>query len=341
MSANQAAWLNEAQANTTVAPAEDYTPGPGEVVVRNEAIGFNPIDAKIQKYAIFPLNYPAILGTSFAGTITKAGPSVTNLSVNDRVAVNAGFNVPRFGAFQKYPLASVKSLGKLPANVSFEAAAATVANLKTIVGALAVYMGLDRPDLDIGRKPLNGKRVLVYGGTSSVGGFAIRYLADAGYDVVATFSPKHKEFVSTLGANHLVDHTLPPEDQLNALQSQPYDAIFDAIGTPPVTNLLYKLLTPKGGVYYTTLPTMGGEDPAPEGVERKYESYSLALDKQENEELGRWFWEDYLPRGLSSGRVVPTRVLVAEGGLSGVQRALDRLAAGEVSGRKLVSNPQV
>ena len=49
MSANKAAWLNEARANIAVADAEDYTPGPGEVVVRNEAIGFNPIEAKIQK----------------------------------------------------------------------------------------------------------------------------------------------------------------------------------------------------------------------------------------------------------------------------------------------------
>jgi NADPH:quinone reductase-like Zn-dependent oxidoreductase len=263
------------------------------------------------------------------------------VSVNDRVAVNANFTNPRFGAFQKYPLAQVKSLGKLPANVSFEDAAATVVNLKTIVGALAVYMGLDRPDLDIGRKPSNGKRVLVYGGSSSVGGFAIRYLADAGYDVVSTFSPQNKEFVSTLGANHLVNHKLSPEDQLKALQSfQPYDAVFDAIGTPLVINLLYKLLAPKGGVYYTTLPLAGGEDPTPEGVERKSGSFGLALDKKENEELRRWFWEDYLPRGLSTGRVVPTRVLVAEGGLGGVQEVLDRLAAGGVSGRKFVLNPQ-
>ncbi|KAI9765463.1 MAG: hypothetical protein M1839_005504 [Geoglossum umbratile] len=340
MSANQAAWLNEARASATVAPAEDYTPGPGEVVVRNEAIAFNPIEAKIQKYAVFPLAYPTIIGTSYAGTITKLGPSIPNLSINDRVAVSAGFGDQRFGAYQKYPLAFAKSLAKLPPNVSFADAAAAVANLKTVVGAMAVYMGLDKPDIDAGRKPQNGKKVLVYGGTSSVGGYAIQYLSDAGYDVISTFSPQHKEYVSTLGASHLVNHTLPQADQLTSLQSfEPYDAIFDAIGTPPVTNLLYKLLGPKGGVYYSTLPPMGSEDPAPEGVERKFESFGVALDVEENQELARWFWEVYLPRGLGEGRVQPTRVLIAEGGLGGVQGVLDRLNAG-VSGRKLVLNPQ-
>ena len=49
MSTNQAAWLKGARENLTVAPAEDYVPGPGEVVVRNEAIGVNPVEAKIQK----------------------------------------------------------------------------------------------------------------------------------------------------------------------------------------------------------------------------------------------------------------------------------------------------
>jgi len=340
MSANQAAWLNEAKANITVAPAEDYTPGAGEVLVRNEAIGFNPIEAKIQKYAVFPLTYPSILGASYAGTVTKTGPSVTNVSVNDRVAVSAGFGSPSFGSFQKYPLASAKQLAKLPANVSINDAAATVSNLKTVVGALTVHMGLDKPDIDTGKKPANGKRVLVYGWTSSVGGFAIRYLADAGYEVVSTYSPQHKDYVSELGASHLVNHTLPAEDQLDALRShQPYDAIFDAIGVPPVTNIIYKLLASKGGVYYTTLPLMGSEDPAPEGVERQYGPYGLAVDEEKDKELARWFWEDYLPRGLSTGRVVPTRVQVVEGGLGGVQGVLDRLIAG-VSGRKLVLNPQ-
>lgn len=46
---NQAAWIKEARSNVTLGPADVYTPGPGEILVKNEWIGFNPIESKIQK----------------------------------------------------------------------------------------------------------------------------------------------------------------------------------------------------------------------------------------------------------------------------------------------------
>jgi hypothetical protein len=47
--ANEAAWLKEPKANVEIGPAQMYTPGPGDVLVKVESIGFNSIDAKIQK----------------------------------------------------------------------------------------------------------------------------------------------------------------------------------------------------------------------------------------------------------------------------------------------------
>lgn len=46
---NEAAWINGASERLKVDGIEYWTPGPGEVRVRNEVISLNPIEAKIQK----------------------------------------------------------------------------------------------------------------------------------------------------------------------------------------------------------------------------------------------------------------------------------------------------
>ena len=60
---NQAAWIPEAKAQLVVRDApypEDV--GDEEIVVRNYAVGINPVDWKIQSNAGFGLEYPAVSG---------------------------------------------------------------------------------------------------------------------------------------------------------------------------------------------------------------------------------------------------------------------------------------
>jgi hypothetical protein len=50
---NLAAWLKAAHADIIVGSAGIYAPGPRELLVRNESIGLNPLEAKLQKYDCF------------------------------------------------------------------------------------------------------------------------------------------------------------------------------------------------------------------------------------------------------------------------------------------------
>jgi NADPH:quinone reductase-like Zn-dependent oxidoreductase len=50
---------------------------------------------------------------------------------------------------------------------------------------------------------------LVYSGSTSVGQYAIQLAHQAGYRVITTSSPRHFEFLKTLGANVVVDHNEP------------------------------------------------------------------------------------------------------------------------------------
>jgi NADPH:quinone reductase-like Zn-dependent oxidoreductase len=275
--------------------------------------------------------------------VVAVGDDVEGFQPGDRITtIRAGKTIgdPRFGAFQKYALASVSSTAKLPVSVKLEDGATAILNLAAITSALHLHLGLSLPDL-AGRPLPKGKKVLIYGGTSSCGGLAINYATAAGYGVVTTSSPKHKVYVESLNPDYIIDHTQDQDALLDEVKKQgPYDAIFDTIGIPPVTNLLFDYLSSMGGgAYNTIIPPVGGEMPTPANVERNFAPYSFAFGEPKNQELARWFYEEYVPKGLESGLIVATRPQLVEGGLESVQNALDAMDQNQVSGHKLILYP--
>ena len=68
---------------------EDFDPGdpgPGEVLVRHEAVGLNFIDV-YHRTGLYPLpSLPAVPGMEGAGIVEKTGEGVTEVTVGDRVA---------------------------------------------------------------------------------------------------------------------------------------------------------------------------------------------------------------------------------------------------------------
>lgn len=345
---NQAAWILQPKGRLQVNKAEVPTPGEGELLVKIECIAFSPIESKIQRFGTHPIPYPSILGTSFAGSVIEPHASVSDaFPAGSRVAVNRigdTISDSHFGSFQKYALAKASSTSKLLAGTSATAGGAVAINLAATVSALHLHMGLARPPLSGTAGPRHQK-VLVYGGTSQCGALAIKYLAAAGYTVVSTTSPRHKPFVSTLGAAHLIDHS-QPADSIGAeiAAHGPYDAgIFDSIGLPPVTDILAAYLggLPEGSSksYNTLIPLLGSEKEIPAGVERKFAPYAWAFEQEGNAEARDWFYDEYMPKGLQSGLIPQMPTEAVEGGLEAVQSALDRMGDKKVSGTKLVMDP--
>ena len=58
-------------------------PDAGEVLVRVDVVGLNPVDWKIQQWGIIVAEYPAVVGCEVTGVVVEAGPEVTNLLVGD------------------------------------------------------------------------------------------------------------------------------------------------------------------------------------------------------------------------------------------------------------------
>ncbi|KAF1988288.1 GroES-like protein [Aulographum hederae CBS 113979] len=341
---NEAAWLREATADLEVGPAEMYKLEADEVLVKVSAICLNPIDYKVVKQAIFPLQYPTIVGWSFGGVIEELGSSVTSFKVGNRVAAMQSPKMrskAEAGGYQKYALADPATLAKLDNNTSVEDAVASVGNVATIACALGStsFMNLDKPPVtsdDSKPNPSNkDKKILVYGGSSSVGNYAIQYAVQAGYTVVTTSSPASHSRVEALGPIAVVSHKQSEEVIVQELAAHgPYARVFDTTGKQEVGSILTKVFGKKGGSY-TGVISGGTPVELPENVERKAGSFPFELYKPENAELNKWVYEKYLPIGLASGKIIPTTVEKVHGGLGAIQGALERVAAGE-PGKKLV-----
>jgi NADPH:quinone reductase-like Zn-dependent oxidoreductase len=86
MTPNLAAVIPTAKAPLEVREVETYLPKANEILIKNTIIAFNPVESKIAKLAIFPLEYPAILGYSYGGVVEALGSKITNFKVGDKLS---------------------------------------------------------------------------------------------------------------------------------------------------------------------------------------------------------------------------------------------------------------
>ena len=79
-------------------------PGPGEVLVKVQAAGVGVWDAKLREGGMkemFPLKFPAVLGSDGAGSIEAVGSGVRHFKVGDKV-YGSGFLNPKGGFYAEY-----------------------------------------------------------------------------------------------------------------------------------------------------------------------------------------------------------------------------------------------
>jgi NADPH:quinone reductase-like Zn-dependent oxidoreductase len=338
--ANLAAIIPAAKAPLDVHEVDTYKPGPHELLIKNEVIAFNPVEFKIAKLGIMPLQYPAILGSTFGGIVEAVGAQVTHFQVGERVVVSKKLGVigNQYGAYQRYVVVADIMVSKVPVGIDSAIPASLMMNLTCVVGLFTGRLGLDRPSLG-GSVPPKGLKVLAYGGSSSFGGLSVQYLSQAGYTVSTTSSPKHRNFVSKLGAATVIDHTIEPEALVNELVAEgPYDIVVDTISLPSTVGVTARVLTAQGGGKLYAMQPAFGPEMLPEGVTRVFEPWSESLYEEKNRGLQEWVVQTYLPQGLSRGAITPLPTEKVDGGLKRVNEALDRLQKG-VSGVRLVADP--
>ena len=173
-----------------------------------------------------------VLGCEFAGVVQAVGGGVTSFEVGDEVF---GFSEWRFGGQAEYlTMPEGGSLATMPANVTFEEAAASTEGSHYALSFITKA------------KIRSGQDVLVNGATGAIGSAAVQLLKRLGAVVTAVCGTEHMELVRGLGADRVIDYTA--EDFTK--DAQMYDVVLDAVGKSSFGRCR-RVLKP-GGIYLSS-----------------------------------------------------------------------------------------
>lgn len=168
-------------------------PGPGEVRLKVNAVGLNPVDYKVAASGVPGWEYPFILGLDVAGMIDSCGDDTPGWKIGDEVFYHG--NLAKPGGYAEYAVAPVHILAKKPAKVSFAETAAIPC------AGMTAYQILSRK---IPVKP--DHKILIHAAAGGVGGFAVQIARELGLEIMATCSKRNFDHVRKLGADHLIDY---------------------------------------------------------------------------------------------------------------------------------------
>ncbi|MDR7134390.1 NADPH:quinone reductase-like Zn-dependent oxidoreductase [Lysobacter niastensis] len=200
----------------------------GQVLVRVQAVGLNPLDTKIRSgkagHAQHPL--PAILGIDMTGVVVAVGNGVQEFTVGDEVFGMTGGVGGVQGALAQYAVVDPALLAHKPSAFTAREAAATPLVFITAWEGLVdrAHVGPD-------------KKVLIHGGAGGIGHVAIQIAKAFGATVYATASPPHRAYIESLGAT-FIDYQQQSVDEYVAkyTEGDGFDIIFDTVGGATLDN---------------------------------------------------------------------------------------------------------
>ncbi|EEB92959.1 hypothetical protein MPER_08453, partial [Moniliophthora perniciosa FA553] len=206
MAQQKALLLEKKGSSFVVANIDVPQPAPGELVVKVQAVGLNPVDWKVQESGLFYETWPAVLGSDVAGDVEAVGEGVEGYTKGDRVFFQ-GFFRNEFAGFQQFTRVPAEMVAKIPAKLSYsEAASIPVCLGAAAIGLLSSEGAGINPTFD--RSVQTGKPVLVIGGSSSIGQYALQLLKFAGFSPIITYASGHQtKYLKALGASNVVDRT--------------------------------------------------------------------------------------------------------------------------------------
>jgi NADPH2:quinone reductase len=165
-------------------------PGQGQIRIKTGAAGLNFIDTYFRSGLYkAPDGLPFISGNEGAGEVVAVGPGVTEFKVGDRVGY-----VAALGGYAAERLLPAARAAKLPANISYEAAAGMM-----LKGMTAEYL------LKRTFKVQKGMNVLIHAAAGGVGLILCQWANHLGANVIGTVGSKDKgELAKANGAHHTI-----------------------------------------------------------------------------------------------------------------------------------------
>jgi NADPH2:quinone reductase len=203
-------------------------PGPGEVLVKLEAIGVNFIDVYFRNGTYKAPETPVKLGSEGAGVIAAVGEGVS-LPIGQRIA----YAMAR-GSYAEYAVVPKQVVVELPQNVTFEDAAAVM-----LQGMTAHYLTHSTFPL----KP--GQACLIHAAAGGAGLLIVQLAKIAGATVIGTVSTQEKaQLARERGADHVILYTEQDfvAETKRLTENRGVDVVYDSVGS----TTFHKSLRPRG-----------------------------------------------------------------------------------------------
>ena len=167
------------------------TPKPNEALVEIKASGVNFIDVYFRE-GRYPAPLPFINGQEAAGIVKDVGSEVSDLKPGDRVAYTSSL-----GSYAEFAAVPAARLVKIPAELSFEQAAAAM-----LQGMTAHYL------LNGSYKLASGETALIHAAAGGVGLLLVQMAKRIGARVIATAGTEEKaQLAHEAGADECIVYT--------------------------------------------------------------------------------------------------------------------------------------
>lgn len=194
-------------------------PGPGQALIRAEAIGLNYVDVQLRREtspdSIYFRKLPSGVTGDVVGIVERVGPDADTALIGTRVAVLLE------DGCAEYVVADVAWTAHVPQGLELGAA-----TMLPTIGAVAQGV------LHIAR-PIEGQTVLVTSGAGAIGHLAVQLAKRQGATtVIATASSQAKlDFARDLGADIAINHTDPDwDEQIREAVPGGVDVVVEAVG---------------------------------------------------------------------------------------------------------------
>ncbi|MET9377526.1 zinc-dependent alcohol dehydrogenase family protein [Streptomyces sp. NPDC002992] len=217
-------------------------PGPGEVLIRVDAIGVNRAEVLFRGgHYIEPVKeFPARLGLEAAGVVEAIGAGVAGVEVGGRVSVVPAFSMNDYGVYAQRAIVPAAAVVDRPEGVGAVEGAAVWMPYVTAYGALIEVGGMGA-----------GDTVVLTAASSSVGLAAIQVARRVGATPIATTRSRAKRgaLLEAGAAEVIVTDEEDVADRVLALTAgRGAEFVFDAVAGPGVVDLA-RVVAPGGTLF--------------------------------------------------------------------------------------------
>jgi len=192
-------------------------PGPGQIKVRNRAIGLNFVDIYFRKGEYDPGKLPFIPGNEGAGEVIEVGENVSNFKPGDRVAY-----VVVLGAYARETIVPANYAVHLPESMKYKTAAAMI-----LKGLTAQY--LLRQVFQVGP----GQTILIHAAAGGVGQILTQWAKYLGATVIGVVGTAEKATIArNNGCDFVINYSQDDiaEKVKECTKNKGCDVVYDSVG---------------------------------------------------------------------------------------------------------------